>query len=200
MKIIKENSAFFLFLVIVVLFNMIGCETKRANKYKETSNKLEQAVSLANQKVKISEIKLQDSLKVKQAEIEKLQVTSKNLQSLYGELLKSSKVKPKNVKELISISTVVSGVDTVVCLVDTFGGLKANWKDDYINVKVNIDTNRVAALDYSIKDSLTVISYQKKHSLLFGLIKWSSFEGCKVITHNPKSIPVTVISYSNISK
>ena len=77
MKIIKENSAFFLFLVIVVLFNMIGCETKRANKYKETSNKLEQAVSLANQKVKISEIKLQDSLKVKQAEIENVNSTSK---------------------------------------------------------------------------------------------------------------------------
>lgn len=135
---------------------------------------------------------------VKQAEVEKLQVTNQNLQSLYGDLLKSTKTKPKDVKELTNIGTITSGTDTVICEVDSFSGLKAHWKDDYINIRVNIDSTRKAMIDYAIKDSLTIISYQKKHSILFGLIKWKSYEGCKVITHNPKSTPVTVVSYTNV--
>lgn len=194
----KNWRSWLLMGIVIMLSCLNNCQNKRAKEAKKLSEIMENILSLANQKAKVTTIQLQDSLRVKQAEVEKLQVTNKNLQSLYGDLLKSTKTKPKDVKELINIGTLTSGKDTVVCMVDSFGGLKAHWQDNYINIKVDIDSARKAVIDYAIKDSLTVISYQKKHSILFGLIKWKSYEGCKVITHNPKSTPVTVISYTNI--
>lgn len=195
---IKNWRSWLLMGIVIMLSCLNNCQNKRAKEAKKLSEIMENTLSLTNQKAKVTTIQLQDSLRVKQAEVEKLQVTNKNLQNLYGDLLKSTKTKPKDVKELINIGTLTSGKDTVVCMVDSFGGLKAHWQDNYINIKVDIDSARKAVIDYAIKDSLTVISYQKKHSILFGLIKWKSYEGCKVITHNPKSTPVTVISYINI--
>lgn len=194
----KNGAAWVMAAIIITLSCMMNCQNKRAKEAKKLSDIMENTLSLANQKAKITTIQLQDSLRVKQTEVEKLQVTNKNLQGLYGDLLKSTKTKPKDVKELTNIGTLTSGKDTVRCMVDSFGGLKAHWQDNYINIKIDIDSARKAMIDYAIKDSLTVISYQKKHSILFGLIKWKSYEGCKVITHNPKSTPVTVVSYTNV--
>lgn len=194
----KNWVSWLLIAIIITLSCMNNCQNKRAKEAKKLSDIMENTLSLINQKAEVTTIQLRDSLAVKQAEVEKLQVTNQNLQSLYGDLLKSTKTKPKDVKELTNISTMTSGTDTVVCEVDSFRGLKAHWKDDYINIRVDIDSTRKAVIDYNIKDSLTVISYQKKHSILFGLIKWKSYEGCKVITHNPKSTPITVVSYTNV--
>lgn len=194
----KNGMSWFLIAIIVILSCLNNCQNKQAKEAKKLSDIMENTLSLINQKAEVTTIQLRDSLAVKQAEVKKLQVTNQNLQSLYGDLLKSTKTKPKDVKELTNIGTITSGTDTVICEVDSFSGLKAHWKDDYINIRVNIDSTRKAMIDYVIKDSLTIISYQKKHSILFGLIKWKSYEGCKVITHNPKSTPVTVVSYINV--
>lgn len=194
----KNGVSWLMIAIIIVLSCMSNCQNKRAKEAKKLSDTMENSLSLINQKAEVTTVQLRDSLAIKQAEVEKLQVTNQNLQSLYGDLLKSTKTKPKDVKELTSICTATSGVDTVICEVDSFKGLKAHWVDNYINIRVDIDSARRAAIDYNIKDSLTVISYQKKHSILFGLIKWNSYEGCKVITHNPKSTPVTVVSYTNV--
>ena len=194
----KNWVSWVLIAVIITLSCLNNCQNKRAKEAKKLSDTMENSLSLINQKAEVTTIQLRDSLAVKQAEVEKLQVTNQNLQSLYGDLLKSTKTKSKDIKELTNISTVTSGVDTVICEVDSFRGLKAHWVDNYINIRVDIDSARRAVIDYNIKDSLTVISYQKKHSILFGLIKWNSYEGCKVITHNPKSTPITVVSYTNV--
>lgn len=194
----KNWVSWFLIAIIITLSCMDNCQNKRAKEAKKLADTMENSLSLINQKAEVTTIQLRDSLAVKQAEVEKLQVTNQNLQSLYGDLLKATKTRAKDVKELTNISTVTSGTDTVICEVDSFSGLKAHWKDNYVDIRVDIDSARKAVVDYNIKDSLTVISYQKKHSILFGLIKWNSYEGCKVVTHNPKSTPVTVVSYTNV--
>lgn len=198
MELMKNRIAWLMAAIIIVMSCMMNCQHRKIKEAKKLSDAMEGTISNLNQKAKITTISLQDSLKVKQAEVDNLMVTNKNLNSLYGDLLKASKTKPKHVKNLTSVGTMTASRDTVICFVDSFGGLKAHWQDSYANIKVDIDSLRNAIIDYAIRDSLTVISYQKKHSLLFGLIKWKSYEGCKVITHNPKSTPVTVVSYENV--
>lgn len=199
MKSLKENAILCLLAIVLVLAYMVHAEYNKSQQYQKQSDALENSISALNQKVKMSEIKLNDSITAKQAEVTSLEITNKNLQSLYGELLKASNTKAKDVQTLVTTQTITKGSDTVVCLVDSFGGLRAHWVDPYINIQVDIDSARKAAIDYSIKDSLTIINYQKKHSILFGLIKWKSYEGCKVITHNPKASPVMVVSNSVIN-
>lgn len=194
----KKQLVWYLVAIIAVLIWLLSYESKKAKSYKANAKILENTISSLNQRIKVSTIKLNDTLLLKQAEVRSLEITNKNLQSLYDELLKASNTKAKDVQTMANIGTVTTGKDTVLCLVDTFGGIKAHWVDQYINIKVDIDSARMAAIDYSIKDSLTIISYAKKHSLLFGLIKWKSYEGCEVITHNPKATPVTAVSYSII--
>lgn len=200
MELMKNRIAWLMAAIIIALSCMMNCQHKRAKEARDLSQIMEKTLSLINRKAEIKTIQLQDSLKVKQAEVENLMVTNKNLSSLYGELLKATKTKPKDVKNVTALGTVTAGRDTIRCLVDSFGGLRAHWRDEYINIKVNIDSMRNATLDYMVRDSLTIISYEKKHSLLFGLIKWKSYEGCRVITHNPKSTPVTVVSYENVKQ
>lgn len=196
----KKQLVLYMFIIIIALACALEYETKMAKKYKDSANTLENTISNLNQKAKISEIKINDSVVVKQAEVKSNEITKKNVQSLYGDVLKASDTKPKDVQTLVNASTLTTGTDTVICFVDSFGGLKAHWIDPYINILVDIDSARKAVVDYSVKDSLTIINYQKKHSILFGLIKWKSYEGCKVITHNPKATPIAVISNSIIGK
>lgn len=198
METFKKQLVWYLFAIIAALICLLSYESKKARNYKANAKTLENTISSLNQQIKVSTIKLNDTLLLKQAEVRNLEITNKNLQSLYDELLKASSTKAKDIQTMANVGTITTGKDTVLCLVDTFGGIKAHWVDQYINIKVDIDSARMAAIDYSIKDSLTIINYTKKHSLLFGLIKWKSYEGCKVVTHNPKAIPVTAVSYSII--
>lgn len=198
METLKKQLVWYLITIIIVLACLLNYESKKVKTYKTNANTLENTISSLNQQIKISTIRLNDSLTLKQAEIKSLEVTKRNLQALYGELLKASDTKIKDAQTLVNVGTVTAGKDTIVCLVDSFGGIKAAWQDKYVNIQVDIDSARKAAIDYSIRDSLTIINYEKKHSLLFGLIKWKSYEGCKVITHNPKATPVTAVSYSII--
>lgn len=177
---------------------MMNCQNKRAEEARKNCKEFENSLSLVNQKPDVKVIKLTDTVKV--ADVKTVRVTDNTYKSLYENLLKQINTKPKDVSSITEVGSVTIGHDTTICLVDSFGGLKMNWKDNFIDIGVDIDSSRNAFIDYSIRDSLTIVSYQKKHSLLFGLIKWNSFEGCKVITHNPKSTPVTVVSYSNIKK
>lgn len=198
METLKKQLVWYLIAIIIVLVCLLNYESKKVKTYKTNANTLENTISSLNQQIKISTIRLNDSLTLKQAEIKSLEVTKRNLQALYGELLNASNTKAKDAQTLVNVGTIITGKDTIVCLVDSFGGIKAAWQDKYVNIQVDIDSARKAAIDYSIRDSLTIINYEKKHSLLFGLIKWKSYEGCKVITYNPKATPVTAVSYSII--
>lgn len=198
MTITKNGIIACLILLVLVLARIAYYQSDRADYHKGIANALENTISNTTQRMKTSEVKLSDSLVVMQAEVKDLEITCQNLRDIYGKMLKASNTKPKEVEHLTVVETLTQGKDTVWAE-ETFKGLTAIFSDKYINIKIDIDTVKRIAIDYLVRDSLTVINYQKKHSLFFGLIKWKSYEGCKVISGNPKSSPNSVISYSIIN-
>ena len=200
MKLSKPYITLIASVIILGMFALFSHQAKIAYKNRIKANALEKTINNENKQAKVDKLRLNDSLEVMQASVENLQVTLSNLKSKYNNLLAASKVKVKYVDRITEIKTTTHSVDTVICKVDSFDGLTAHLDDGYANIKVDIDTARRATIDYTINDSLTVINYTKRHSLFFGLIKWKSYQGTKVITHNPKASPITVISYSMIDK
>lgn len=161
-------------------------------KYQNKAEVLEQTLNNLNEEMKVSRIKWNDSISLCQAEIKSLTITKKNLQQKYDKLLKASNSKAKDVNSVTEVITEIHRVDTVVALVDSFGGLNARLEDSFIKIDVNVFPDKKTIIDYNIRDSITVISFQKKHRWLFGLIKWNESKGVKVITHNPKSEIVSI--------
>lgn len=196
----KSNNGTILVLigVIFVFFALFNNKARLAMQNKQKVNQLENTINKERQQAKVTELRLSDSLKVKQAEIETLSITKGNLKAKYNNILEPAKIKLKYVDRVTTATIETHSIDTITCLVDSFNGLRADYADNYARISVSIDTLRNAVFDYSVRDSLTIVNYTKKHSLLFGLIKWKSYEGCRVISHNPKSTPVTVESYNVI--
>ncbi len=135
-----------------------------------------------------------------QAEVKNLNITQNNLQAKYDKLLAASKTKPKDVSNVTEVATVVHSVDTVIAVVDSFGGITAKLEDEFVDIDVEVLPDRNAIIDYEVRDSLTVLSIQKKHSWLFGLIKWKEQKGIKVINHNPKANIVSLQTIDIIEK
>jgi hypothetical protein len=155
--------------------------------YHKKANVLENTISDLHQQIKFAEIQLNDSIKVYQAEVKSLNITKDNLKAKYDKLLNASKLKPKDVNSVTEIETIVHDVDTIPAVIDSFGGISAKLEDDFVRIDVEVLPDRNAIIDYEIRDSLTIISVQKKRSILFGLIKWKKPKGIRVINHNPKA-------------
>lgn len=198
MKTSKNALVAGLALVILGFFALFAHQSRVAYHNKVKADALEKTVSNEGKQTKVTALKLNDSLKVMQAEVEDLQITLDNLRSRYNNLLAAAKVRPKYIDKIVEIKTVTHDTVPAVCLVDSFGGINVRYADEYANINVGIDSSRNAMIDYTINDSLTIINYTKRHSLLFGLIKWDSYKGCKVITHNPRASPNAVVSYNVI--
>lgn len=196
---IKNNIIIVLMAIVIASFFIIEYEGGRVKKLNKKATELEATITNLNQELDVKTAKL-DSAEVMVAETKTLQVTQNNIEASHGKVLEATKTKVKYVDRIVSVSTTIHDVDTITCLVDSFGGLRAHYKDEFASILVDVDSARKAAIDYSVRDSLTIINYQKKHSLLFGLIKWKSHEGCKVINHNPKSTPTTLVSYQVMDK
>ena len=160
---------------------------KSYQKQKEYATQFEETITGLHTEIKKERIRLNDSVMLYQAEAKTLAFSKKNLEAKYNNLLKASKTRPKDVNFVTGVSTQAHSVDTVTCLVDTFGGIKTGVHDEWTNIDVEITREKEAIIDYSFKDSLTIMTIQKKHSILFGLIKWRSHESTKVISHNPKA-------------
>lgn len=156
-------------------------------KQKKLANAFETTITDLHSEIKRERIRLNDSIMLYQAEANTLAFSKKNLEAKYHDLLKASKTRPKDVNSVTGVSTQTHSIDTVTCLVDTFGGIKAGIHDAWTDIDVEITQEREAIFDYSFKDSLTIMTVQKKHSILFGLIKWKSHESTKVISHNPNA-------------
>ena len=127
-----------------------------------------------------------------QAEVRNLNITRNNLQAKYDKLLTASKTKPKDVDNVTEVVTVVHSVDTVVAVVDTFGGITARLEDPFVDIDVEVLPDKNTIIEYEVRDSLTVLNVQKKHSWLFGLIKWKEHKSVRVINHNPKASIVSL--------
>src|SRR5574344_130488 len=173
--------------VIVCLLMYSISVTKQFNKEKAISNKLENTVSNMHQKINGYAVELNESTVRNAGKVKTLNYTIDNLKADYGTLLTAMKIKPSNVNNIANISSLIKDTVTVTALIDSFGGLKAVHKDKFAYISVDVTKDRKALFDYVIKDSLSVIISQKKHSLLFGLIKWNSFETADVVNYNPKA-------------
>lgn len=178
---------FWAYIVIGILSVALWGSMHKAVAYHKKSNVLENTISDLNQQIKYTEIRLNDSIKVYQAEVKSLNVTKENLRVKYDKLLNASKLKPKDVNSVTEIKTIIHDVDTVPAVIDSFGGISAKLEDDFVRIDVEVLPDRNAIIDYEIRDSLTIISVQKKRSILFGLIKWKKPKGIRVINHNPKA-------------
>lgn len=185
MKIILKNI--WPYLIVGLLCIVLYESNQRASQYRDKATTLETTISDLNQELVLSQIRLNDSIGVYQAEVKNLTFTKSNLEAKYNQLLKASQLKSKDVNSVTEIVTVVHQIDTVVAVVDSFGGIKAQLQDPYVNIDVEVHPDLNAVIDYQIQDSLTVINVQKKHSWLFGLIKWKEHKSTRVINHNPKA-------------
>ena len=183
---------FWAYIVIGILSVALWGSMHKAVAYHKKSNVLENTISDLNQQIKYTEIRLNDSIKVYQAEVKSLNVTKENLRVKYDKLLNASKLKPKDVNSVTEIKTIIHDVDTVPAIKDSFGGVNARLEDDFIKIDVNVLPDKKAIIDYEIRDSLTIINVQKKRSILFGLIKWKKHKSIRVINHNPKASIVSL--------
>lgn len=175
------------YIVIGLLCLALWESNNRASLYHQWSNTLETTISNLNQEIKRSELRLNDSISLYQAEVQNLNYTKDNLEAKYRGLLKASKLKPKDVNSVTEVVTVIHEIDTVIAEIDTFGGIKAQLQDPFVNIDVEVQPDLKTMIDYEVRDSLTIISVQKKHSWLFGLIKWREHKETRVVNHNPKA-------------
>lgn len=175
------------YIVIALLCVALWESNDRAIKYHRLSNTFESTISDLNQEIKHTQIRLNDSITLYQAEVKNLSYSKNNLKAKYDQLLKASKLKPKDVGSVTEIVTVVHQIDTVIAEADTFGGMTARLQDPFVRIDVEVKPDLKTLIDYEVRDSLTVITVQKKHSWLFGLIKWKEHKSTRVINHNPKA-------------
>ena len=167
-------------------------------QYKERAMTLNHTINDLNQEIENYEVRLNDSTVVHAARVADLNMTIANIENYYKDLLKANTIKPKDVNHVTTTEMVTQSIETVPVYVDTFGGIKASYIDQYTSIVVDIDSTRQAVIDYAIRDSLTIINYQKKHSILWGLIKWKKPSRTVVVSANPKTKIVNVTSINSI--
>lgn len=175
-------------IILVVLLGLVAfaCDRKM-QQYKTRAKMLEESINHLNQDIKYFEVRLNDSIASYQAEVNNINATKSNLQARYIRLLEASQIKLKDVNSVTEVASVIRNVDTVIAKVDTFGGIKINSSDAYVNINVEVFSDRKTIIDYTVRDSLTIINIQKRHSLLFGLIKWKEHKKTRVANANPKA-------------
>lgn len=183
----KIPFSVWLLIAVGVLAYLLYESDIKIGKYKEVANAYESTITDLNQKIRQTEIRLNDSVTLYQAEVKSLNYSMDNLKAKYNKLLKASSLKPKDVGTMTNVVTKIVHVDTVIAVPDTFGGIKAEYKDKFVRIDVDVKPDMKAIIDYEIHDSLSVIYVQKRHSILFGLIKWKSLKSTRVINHNPKA-------------
>ena len=187
MRKIKIQFTYILVALVAALSFSLHDALNKYHAARDKSNALEATVTDMEQQIKRFEVRINDSTKAHAAQVSDLHMTIKNIEKRNGELLAAAKIKPKDVGRTESIGTVTKDTVRVPVYIDGFGGMQASYTDDYTKIDVAISQKKEAAISYAIKDSLTVINVQKKHSILFGLIKWKETEKTTVISHNPKS-------------
>lgn len=176
-----------LILTVAALVWYAADTTKRLHEARQKSETLETTITDMNQKIDRYEIQINDSTRLHAATVKNLRMTAENIQAKYNDLLAASKMKPKDVNNVTTVGTEARDTVFVPVEVDSFGGLQTGYKDNFIDISVNISPERMATIGYASRDSLSLIVNQKKHSILFGLIKWKSLEKTTVINHNPNA-------------
>lgn len=195
MKFLK-NLSLDLTVVFMVCCLALGVYAYRchneAEKAKNLSLALENTINDLGQDVVRYQLMLDDTVRVYASEVKTLKVTAGIVEQKYKDLLSATKIKAKNVNQIAGISNMITDTVVVEAKVDSFGGLKTGYTDSFVDISVDIDKERRSKIAYNVRDSLTVMVTQKKHSILFGLFKWKEYEKAVVVNHNPKAVTTHV--------
>lgn len=183
-------------LLVPVLLVAIAAESVALYRGYERNRKIENtSKTLANSLSNIGKAPEKAVLSTKKGSIQALVatpsgLTNKNIKDRYSEDIKPIKSIGVNAKDVTGIQKITTDTrDTIYTpmVSNSFGGLEAHYKDNFATINVSIDSTRNSIINYSIRDSLVIINFQKKHSILFGLIKWRESKKVEVHSLNPKT-------------
>ena len=183
-------------LLVPVLLVAIAAESVALYRGYERNRKIENtSKTLANSLSNIGKAPEKAVLSTKKGSIQALVVTpsgltNKNIKDRYSEDIEPVKSIGVNAKDVTGIQKITTDThDTIYTpmIINSFGGLEAHYKDNFATINVSVDSTRNSIIDYSIRDSLVIINFQKKHSILFGLIKWRESKKVEVHSLNPKT-------------
>lgn len=183
-------------LLVPVLLVAIAAESVALYRVYERNRKIENtSKTLANSLSNIGKAPEKAVLSTKKGSIQALVatpsgLTNKNIKDRYSEDIEPVKSIGVNAKDVTGIQKITTDThDTIYTpmISNSFGGLEAHYKDNFATINVSVDSTRNSIIDYSIRDSLVIINFQKKHSILFGLIKWRESKKVEVHSLNPKT-------------
>lgn len=183
-------------LLVSVLLVAIAAESVALYRGYERNRKIENtSKTLANSLSNIGKAPEKAVLSTKKGSIQALVatpsgLTNKNIKDRYSEDIEPIKSIGVNAKDVTGIQKITTDTrDTIYTpmVSNSFGGLEAHYKDNFATINVSIDSTRNSIINYSIRDSLVIINFQKKHSILFGLIKWRESKKVEVHSLNPKT-------------
>lgn len=191
----------FNFLGPFVLILLLGLSYTTYNLYKERQAFKKKAEQLENTAAYIGTAPHNSTVvKTEKGDVtvvttEPMKATRKVVEARYSDDLKvahGAGVRPKDVDEISHIGVSTSDSVTVPVKEEPFGGLSTHFEDDYTRIDVLIDTAMMATIDYEMRDSIVVIANRKRHSILFGLIKWKGRAKIEAFSRNPKATVMSV--------
>lgn len=190
MSLLKDRLQLFLIALVLLLSGILFFGYKDWRRQKESIAQLERSVSQIGKPKQEKKELHTDNGTLTSITTEPVKVTSKNIRERYADDVKEVKdagIKGRDIDELthINISTRDS-VSAELHHVDSTT-MNVHYADGYARIDVQIDSLRSATIDYEVKDSVVVVAYQKRHRLLFGLIRWKETERVEVHSKNPKA-------------
>lgn len=190
MSLLKDRLQLFLIALVLLLSGILFFGYKDWRRQKESIAQLERSVSQIGKPKQEKKELHTDNGTLTSITTEPVKVTSKNIRERYADDVKEVKdagIKGRDIDELthINISTRDS-VSAELHHVDSTT-MNVHYADGYARIDVQIDSLRSATIDYEVNDSVVVVAYQKRHRLLFGLIRWKETERVEVHSKNPKA-------------
>ena len=189
-----KNKFDFLGPLVVLLLIGLSYSTYRLHKecriYKEKAAQLEVTAASVGQAPQETTTVKTDKGDITVVSTEPLKATKKVIEARHKEDMKVAQgagVRPKDVDEIPHIEVSTGDSVTVPVKEEPFGGLSTHFEDDYTRIDVLIDSAMTATIDYEMRDSIVVLSTRKRHSILFGLIKWKGKAKVEAFSKNPKA-------------
>ena len=189
-SVLKDRLQLFLIALVLLLSGILFFGYKDWRRQKESIAQLEKSVSQIGRPNQEKKELHTDNGTLTSITTEPVKVTTKNIRERYADDVKEVKdagIKGRDIDELTHIN--ISTRDSVSAELQHVDSTTMNvhYADGYARIDVQIDSLRSATIDYEVKDSVVVIAYQKRHRLLFGLIRWKETERVEVHSKNPKA-------------
>ena len=194
----KNKIDFFLPMLLIVAIGLAFSTYKFYGERKALKKKVEQLENTAaniGQAPQSSTVVSTDKGDITVVSSEPLKATDKVIEARHSEdmaIAKETGVKPKDVDDISTISVSTSDSVTAPVKVEPFGGLTAHYEDNYAHIDVRIDSMKTATIKYEVWDSIVVINTRKRHSILFGLIKWKGKSKVEAYSRNNKARVVSL--------